>query len=284
MTFQRRLLLASLLAAAVGAIIACSGGGGGQQTGQGQTTQVANDGRLPTIEQCQAEAKVREWGTSLRPIPSTVIDQGVMRNVPYASLRSGDYEINVYGDPGAPCCVEIGLYNWRIADQWSKLNCIVFLEQTLGDRDDRAVLRTLDLRKDMKRHGRLTFEITPETAEDAYGAWWVSVYDEQALDRARATPQELEDITQSIDEIRSLPPTAVSTPPAVAKPPTVATHPAVGTYREWTTDDLKWGRPVRNNDAGTSGGRVYVSGHIRANGHYVAPYTRAAPGSGSKKK
>lgn len=60
-------------------------------------------------------------------IPATVIDKGVLRNVPYKSYRAGDYEVNVYGDPDQPARVEIGVYRSLLTSQDAKHNCVDFL-------------------------------------------------------------------------------------------------------------------------------------------------------------
>jgi hypothetical protein len=127
---------------------------------------------------------------------------------------------------------------------------------------DRTVLRSLKLSQDVKQRAGLTFEVTPETAEDAYGGWWVSVYDVPALDRSRASDQELKEITVRRDE--------------VAKAPTVA---AVGA--SWTPRDLSYARPVPASSSG--GGSVYVRSYTRKDGTYVRQHYRSAPGSGRKK-
>src|SRR5207249_3122550 len=61
---------------------------------------------------------------ALEQIPATVIDKGILKNVPYLSHRSGDYEFNVYGDPEAPSGIEIGIYNQLLADPSAKERCV----------------------------------------------------------------------------------------------------------------------------------------------------------------
>jgi hypothetical protein len=70
------------------------------------------DSRLgfPKSSEITAILGKQPWITSLRQIPATVVDKGVMRNVPYLSFQSGDYELNVYGDPDNPAGVEIGIH------------------------------------------------------------------------------------------------------------------------------------------------------------------------------
>jgi hypothetical protein len=205
--------------------------------------------RLPGWEKCIDTAAAKRWVKNLQPIPATVIDKGIMKNVPYASYRSGNYEINVYGDPDNPAGVEIGIYNQLIKDQTARKNCLEYMGEVLLDQKDKAVLRTLKLAKDLKKQGDLTFEITPETDEDAYGAWWVSVYNEKALDRARATDKELKAITITKEEVKASKPTSSDDP-----------------LEKYNPADLKYSRPA----GGSSGG----SGSTRKDGTYVSPHTR----------
>lgn len=139
--------------------------------------------RLPTAPAAAASLRGSELGKGLEPIPATVIDQGLLRRVPYLSQRAGDLELNVYGDPDAPACVEIG---WS-GDPSRRVACRDALAALLSDPADRDALRALDVAKGKSSRAGLTFEITPETASDAYGSWWVSVYDLKELEAARAS-------------------------------------------------------------------------------------------------
>jgi hypothetical protein len=222
------------------------------------------------------------WATNLQQIPATVIDKGVMRNVPYLSFRCGiDYELNIYGDPDDPASVEIGIYRSLLGNESAKQNCINFINSILPDNQGRTALQQLDRRRALYEKDGLTLEITPETAEDAYGGWWVSAYKEKALNGARASDAEVESISVprrvrskasnsndlyawSGDDMRltrgarlddasafqAYPPaTPTPTPPRYSKPP------AVG--------------------ASSGGDRVYVRGYYRKDGTYVQPYTRS---------
>ncbi|MGD0059679.1 MAG: hypothetical protein ABSD58_09710 [Verrucomicrobiia bacterium] len=135
------------------------------------------------------------WISGLRQIPATVIDKGIMRNVPYLSFQSGDYELNVYGDPNNPAGVEIGIYRSLLNDDTAKKGCIEFISKLLPEQAHRTALRNLDHKKDLVTSGAMTVEITPPTDEDAYGGWWVSAYYVSALDYFRASPAEIAAIT-----------------------------------------------------------------------------------------
>ena len=65
----------------------------------------------------------------------------------------------------------------------------------LGNDSSKVLLTSLDINQGLVTLGEVTCEITPSTAEDAYGGWWVSVYSVNRLEAARATPKEMAEIT-----------------------------------------------------------------------------------------
>jgi hypothetical protein len=210
--------------------------------------------RLADLEKCLKVAARQAWAIGLKQVPATVIDQGLLRHVPYFSFRAGDYEVNVYGDPRHPACLEIGLHESQLGSQPAKVRCVEFLAAALDDSGDRALLNTLNVAKDVKRRAGLTFEVTPETAPDAYGGWWISVYDVPALDRSRASEKELQTIA-----VRRQ---------AVGK----TSESEVGTG--WTAQDLAFARPARENTSGSD--RIYVRRYHRRDGTYVPAQTTSA--------
>lgn len=212
------------------------------------------------------------WATNLKQIPATVIDVGNLRFVPYVSYRCGeDYEVNVYGDPEAPSGVEIGVYRSLLSSEQAKDNCLTFIRSVLGDSVDAAIVGVLDRQQDLVTRKGLTIEITPPTGEDAYGGWWISVYDVSALDAARASKTELADIT-------------VPKKSVAASDTNQANDPSV-----WTSSDIPYSRSnnpttqpsdVDTGSGGYNGGDVYVRGYYRKDGTYVHSYTRSSPGYG----
>ena len=189
-----------------------------------------------------------------------------MRNVPYKSFRAGTaYEINVYGDPQSPSGFEIGVRGALLSDDKAKASCVEFICSLLSDSTDIATVKALKLEKDLVTRKELTFEITPPTAEDAYGGWWVSVYSEPSLNSVRATTAELNSITV----------------PKAAVAQSARTSGAVldsDSLDRWNSDDLRYSRPSANSPS-MSSGSVYVRGYTRMDGTYVAPHTRSAPHS-----
>ncbi|MFO0824481.1 MAG: hypothetical protein U0792_15415 [Gemmataceae bacterium] len=219
------------------------------------------DPRFAEWGKCFDAAKATTWGGSLRPIPATVVDKGTLRFVPYKSFKAGDYEVNVYGDPDFPSGVEIGIRGVALDDPKAKANCFAFVASVLLTASDRNALGTLRSTEDVKKSEGLTFEVTPPTAEDAYGGWWVSVYDEAELDRSRASPPELAAITVAKKDVKD----AKQPPPGA---------------NSWTANDLVDSRVV----GGPTGGRVYVHSYTRKDGTFVQGHTRSAPYSGGGKR
>ncbi len=212
--------------------------------------------RLPDYRTVIVTTAVQTWASGLQQIPATVIDNGVLRNVPYKSFRAGrDYEVNVYGDPSAPAGFEIGIHRGPLDDDSAKPGCVEFVCSLLGDPADRQVVRGLSLQKDKKERNQLTFEITPATDPDAYGAWWASAYSEALLNSARASDKEMESITVNR-----------TSPAAVA--------PSSNQLDKWSSQDMQYARtPAKGHGAGN----VYVRGYTRKDGTYVQPHTRSSP-------
>jgi hypothetical protein len=243
----------------------------------------------------------------LRQIPATVIDTGVMRHVPYQSYRCGeDYELNVYGDPDDPAGIEIGIYRALLGSDAAKRNCVQFVAGLMRDAADATAVRSVDLAKGSVTRDGLTIEVTPSTAEDAYGGWWVSVYEERKLDAVRATPKELDAITVAKAEApvepkqESAPPPAGTPSPAPVRERTSSPNEPRGASAEdevdvltrWSASDLRNARPRTSpaparptvprttggsgvGTSGSGGDRVYVRGYYRNDGTYVRGHTRS---------
>src|SRR5262245_25963078 len=119
--------------------------------------------RLPRWDRCIEVVAARPWSGELRQIPATVIDKGILKNVPYMSHKSGNYEFNLYGDPDEPAAIEIGVYKDLIKSEPAKKECLDVIAALLSDPKDAAALRSLNLKPGKTEHEGLTFEVTPET-------------------------------------------------------------------------------------------------------------------------
>lgn len=235
------------------------------------TTRPAAGQRVPPWNAILSALVKTKWATTLQQIPATVIDVGVMRNVPYQSYRCGtDYEVNIYGDPDRPAAIEIGIYRTLLTSDVAKGNCVELMASILPDKADAAVLRALSQKQDLVTRKDVTLEITPPTSADSYGGWWVSIYSEKELDAARASKDELSEITVA----RSAPAPAVT--PVPASPALAPASPAKSggnaVSEDWTPSDIRSARPSTGGSSG--GGSVYVRGYHRKDGAYVRPHTR----------
>lgn len=227
--------------------------------------------RFPDYRALVLRLATQQWATDLRQIPATVIDVGVMRNVPYKSHRAGrDYEINVYGDPDSPAGFEIGIRGGLLADHSAKANCVDFVRSLLPDANDKSAVTKLKLDKDLVTRDGLTFEVTPTTDEDSYGGWWVSTYSTRALDAVRASEKEIQAISIPKTSIpRATSPTSSSGAPS-------STEAIVERSSQWNPADLNYARPARQSAVAESDpGRVYVRGYYRKSGTYVQSHTRS---------
>lgn len=244
--------------------------------------------RLADWQRCVAELARRPWGKDFRQIPATVIDTGVLAMVPYISHAAGDYEFNIYGDPDAPSCLEIGVREDLLKSDAAKKECVEFMAALLGDAKDQEFLRTLDLAKDKKVREGLTFEVTPETAEDAYGGWWISVYDEALVAKQRATEEEMQAIAMTREEMKKEEEAEKAAARAAAEarkkaeaaakaanqpPPPVAYDPYA-----WKTGDLS--RTRRRSKGGRYEGWIYRRGTHHSVGGYQNPYHAPNMGAG----
>lgn len=222
--------------------------------------------RIPNWAKVVSMLATNGWAHGLKQIPATVIDNGVLKDVPYISFRcnTAGYEINIYGDLDNPSGIEIGAINYLVKSDEAKNNCLNFICSLLASDDDKKIVRGLHLnQKDLTKKEATTFETTMPDESDAYGGWWVSVYDENLLATARASGEELLAITQ---------------PRVEPKPVVVVSQPTTTTpeLTSWTTNDLSYSRPS-SSPASSGDGRVYVRGYTRKDGKYVQPYTRSYP-------
>jgi hypothetical protein len=246
---------------------------------------VSSDKALPALSNLEtvvSSTASQAWATDFSQIAATVIDVGVLKNVPYKSYRCGtDYELNVYGDPDQPACIEIGVYRSLIASTEAKEHCRTLVGSLLGSDVDSKLLKQLNLEEDKVVRGKLTIEITPPTAEDAYGGWWVSVYDQELLDKARASDKEVESISEPrISVIPS--PSSIKTQPATKSPsrqnPSYANDDIVKLIDTYTPEEMARSRAPRassGQSSASSSGRVYVRGYYRKDGTYVRPHSRS---------
>jgi len=228
----------------------------------GLATQAASAQALPSRAKCRAAAAAKPWAKDFKQIPSTVIDKGVLRDIPYLSYRAGNYELNVYGDPAAPACFEIGIHKELLQGTEARKNGLDLVSSLLDDPEDRKLLASLKPAGEKKVRNGITYEITPPTAEDAYGGWWVSVYNEPLLNTSRATPEELSAITTKRTDVqRAVAVADAKTPYAVDS----------STQGRWASGDLADAR--KSKDVPEEKQAVYAPAFSKKNGRYVPDRT-----------
>lgn len=240
------------------------------------TTPTSVPVRLATMEQSVSALAQEQWATNLEEIAATVIDVGVLKNVPYKSFRCGaDFEMNVYGDPDAPAGLEIGVYGELAKSDSAQSSCMKFMSKLLGDSTDIKILDSLDKNEDKVERKSLTFEITPPTAEDSYGGWWISVYSEDLLRKAMASDDELKAISQP-RTVMQKPSQPKSEKPQPRPTSDIVVKPSSFDNVDWTEQEISKSRKLKPaaNAPSSSGGSVYVRGYYKKDGTYVRPHTR----------
>ena len=173
----------------------------------------------------------------LQQVPSEVIDTGIFRYVPYLTYETARGELNIYGDPQHPAGVEIGIYAGKARTKEELRSLMAGLLQQAADRE---LVHGLSLDEDKLERAGLTFEVTPPTAEGSFGGWWISIYDEAAINKARASDAELKTI-------------AVEAPAEKNESPAEPKKPARKSKEPSTSD------------------RVYIQDYTREDGAYVRP-------------
>lgn len=174
----------------------------------------------------------------IKQVPSEVVETGMFRHVPYLSYESSQFELNIYGDPLHPAGVEIGVYASKTPTKQEIRDTVARLLQQAADRE---LVHRLSLEQDRMERAGLTFEVTPPTADDAFGGWWISIYDAAAIQAGRASDDELKVISVKPD------------------------HPARQAAEEIRRPAHKKQEEQRNPE------RVYIPDYSKGDGVYVGP-------------
>lgn len=164
--------------------------------------EIVDPNKLPPWRMIVQDLRSDDSIKSFRQIPATTIDNGYLRNIPYLSFRINKrVEMNVYGNPEDPVCLEFGVY--ERGEKITRFKKIIraYLAGILQSRAEIAALYGLDEKGGKTKVGKFIFEITPPTAPDAYGGWWLSIYDESRLDRFRVSDEEYRRKTLPFDVV-----------------------------------------------------------------------------------
>jgi hypothetical protein len=139
---------------------------------------------------------------SLEQIPATHIDNGYLKNVPYLSFRINEFlEMNVYGDPDNPAAVEIGAYGRPSSNDKLPRTLRSFMAGFLSSRKEIAAIYSIPFSGGQKAVGDTSIKITPASAPDAYGGWWISVYLPKSVEGSRLSDAEYARLTRPPNEI-----------------------------------------------------------------------------------
>ena len=225
---------------------------------------VPKNNRIPSWVKVLSQLTTNQWTHNFKQIPATVIDKGILKDVPYISFRFnwGEYELNIYGDLERPACIEIGTLGLLVRNKEAMTNCVNFMASTLTRSRDKAVFKLLTLStKDLLKKDGLTFKTILPDEPDSYGGWWVSVYDEKALSSARASAEDLARITQP----KQMPKVVI---PIAAQVPNYY----------WSESDISSNSRHSAADS-CHGGAVYVNDYYRTNGTYFDEHIRRSPAS-----
>jgi hypothetical protein len=163
---------------------------------------VIDPNKLPPWRIIVQDLRTDDSIRAFRQIPATTIDNGYLKNIPYLSFRINKrVEMNVYGDPEHPVCLEFGVY--ERGENIIRFKNIIraYLAGILQSRAEIAALYSLDKNGGKAKAGKLVFEVTPPTAPDAYGGWWISIYDPSRLDQARIPEAEYRMNTLPFDAV-----------------------------------------------------------------------------------
>jgi hypothetical protein len=163
---------------------------------------IVDPGKLPPWRMIVQDLRSDDSIRSFRQIPATTIDNGYLKNIPYLSFKINErIEMNVYGDSEHPVCLEFGIYERGEKITRFKKMIRAYLAGILASREEVAALYCLDEKGGKSRVGKFIFQVTPPDAPDAYGGWWISIYDPKGLDKTRLSDAEYAKVTLSFREV-----------------------------------------------------------------------------------
>jgi hypothetical protein len=159
-------------------------------------------GKLPHWHGIVQDFRHHDSVRSFRPVPATAIDEGFLRNIPYLSYRVNEtMELNIYGPPGNPVAVEMGVYGRGAASMQQRKRMREFLAGHVGSRKEVAALYSLDMDGGEVRAGGLAMRCLPPSAPEAFGGWWLCLYDPSRLEGARLDAETYARVTRPFSEV-----------------------------------------------------------------------------------
>lgn len=165
-------------------------------------TEALRAGELPPWRVIANDLRLNDAIHSLVQIPAVEVQVGTFARVPYKSFRINHFaELNIYGDPQQPAAIELGLYGWRRSSTKLREALRSYLAGFLTTRQEVAALYSIPLSGGTAHSPTLAFEITPPTAQDAFGGWWVSAWHPRRLEDARLSASDYEALTRPASEV-----------------------------------------------------------------------------------
>jgi len=143
-----------------------------------------------------------DWVQRFRQIPAVLMDSGECRKVPYLSFRANQFwELNIYGNPDRPAAVEVGIFGRRRSNANTQLLARDFISSYLHSINQIRALDQLPASGGKAVVEGLHIEITPPSAPDSLGAWWITVWYPEKLEKARVAAGEVAEITDRYDRL-----------------------------------------------------------------------------------
>lgn len=165
-------------------------------------TKANTPGDLPAWRVMTNDLRNNDAIKSLEQIPATTIDNGYLKNIPYLSFRINELvEMNIYGDPDDPAAVEFGAYGRFSSHDKTRRTLRSFLAGFLASRREVAAIYSIPFSGGQECAGEICFKITPANAPDAYGGWWISLYNPKKLEAARLDDAEYAKLTRPFGNI-----------------------------------------------------------------------------------
>ena len=166
-------------------------------------SDIINPGKLPPWRMVVQDFRYDDNIKSFREVPATAITIGYLKNIPYLSFRVNKrVEMNVYGNPENPVCLEFGIYE-KNPEEITKFKKIIraYLAGILNSRAEVGALYALPETGGDMRVGQIALKVLPPTSPEADQGWWLSIYRPNALDSARVSNAEYEKVTVPFDHV-----------------------------------------------------------------------------------
>jgi hypothetical protein len=149
-------------------------------------TKANTPGDLPAWRVMVNDLRNNDAIKSLEQIPATHIDNGYLKNIPYLSFRINELvEMNIYGDPDDPAAVEFGVYGRLASHDKTRRVLRSFLAGFLSSRKEVQAIYAIPFTGGQECLEDFCIKITPASAPDAYGGWWISLYNPKKLEGTR---------------------------------------------------------------------------------------------------